>query len=295
VKRLVDLTVEDLVASPVWRYEGGSGAEALVVPAQRSSLSQADDEVFLAATDFELSDSSRHFGFCFPADDSGVDYLQPVIVNGPRQVAFWFDRPVAPEVLSEQWRALGKDPVDIFPVTFRCRVPVDGRTVSGRIGGVESSQDLAPDWPSAAIPEASETEGWTGTPSRSTTTADRTLTARPVETRRRGAETMEKRTARRRKAEMTVEFTQGGVRGTGITGDVSRRGMFVRSTQIPGTGPVLHLTVKLPEGRELVLTGRVVRAATVLPSETSSGFGLRLATDSPEYEALLARLRNKPE
>jgi hypothetical protein len=296
VKRLVELTVEDLVASPVWRYEEGSGAEALVVPAQRESLSQADDEVFLAATHFELSDSSQHFGFCFPADDSGVDYLQPVIVSGSRQVAFWFDRPVSPEVLWEQWRALGKEPSEIFPVTFRCLVPVDGRTVSGQIAGVESSQDLTPDWPAAVIPEESELEEWTGATSRGTTTAGRVLTARPVEARRRGTETIEKRTARRRKAEMTVEFTQGGVRGTGITGDVSRKGMFVRSAQIPGTGPVLHLTVKLPEGRELVLTGKVVRSATtVSPSERSSGFGLRLATDSPEYEALLARLRNKPE
>jgi hypothetical protein len=295
VKRLVELTIEDLEASPVWRYEGGSGAEALVVPAQRESLSQADDEVFLAATQFELSDSSRHFGFCFPADDSGIDYLQPVILIGSCQVAFWFDRPVAPEVLSEQWRTLGKEPGDIFPVAFQCLVPVDGRVVSGRITSVESSSDLTPSWQAAPIPKAPGLAEWTDAISSSSATADRILTARPVEARRSGAGPIEKRTARRRKAEMTVEFTQGPVHGTGITGDVSHRGMFVRSTQIPGTGPVLHLTVKLPEGRELVLTGRVVRSAeTLSSSEPSSGFGIRLATDSPEYAALLARLRKKP-
>jgi hypothetical protein len=52
---------------------------------------------------------------------------------------------------------------------------------------------------------------------------------------------------------------------------------------------------EFPEGRELVLTGRAVRSAESLSSsEPSSGFGIRLATDSPEYAALLARLRKKP-
>src|SRR5262249_34363785 len=80
VKRLTDLTIGDLTAPPVWRYEGGSGAEAIVSPSGRTSLSEEDDEVFLAATEFHLADSTRHLGFCFPADDSGIDYLQPVIV-----------------------------------------------------------------------------------------------------------------------------------------------------------------------------------------------------------------------
>ena len=142
VKRLNALTVEDLAANPVWRYEGGSGEEALVAPTDRKSLSQTDDEIFLAATDFELFDASRQFGFCFPADDSGIDYLQPVIVIGSRQVSFWFDAPVARETLASQWNALGRDPGAIFPIAFRCLVPVDGRTVVGRITGVASSEDL---------------------------------------------------------------------------------------------------------------------------------------------------------
>jgi hypothetical protein len=116
------------------------------------------------------------------------------------------------------------------------------------------------------------------------------LTARPIEIRR-GVGPPSTRTARRRKAEWTVEFTQGPIRGTGITGDVSPRGMFVRSNQIPGTGPMVKLTVNLPEGRKLVLTGKVVRSA----EENPPGFGLRLAEDVPGYDELLARLREKPK
>jgi hypothetical protein len=287
VKRLADLSVEDLVASPVWRYEGGSGANATVVSSKRVSLSQTDDEIFLAATEFELFDSSQHFGFCFPADDSGIDYLQPVILCPSGQVSFWFEGPVAPQVLSSQWRALGKEPRDIFPVAYRCLVPVDGRTVSGRIEGVVSSRDLTSGSPTPMILEETLATG------RGPRGAACIPTARPVQARR-DTGPIEKRTARRREAEMKVEFTQDAFLGTGITGNVSPRGMFVRSTRIPGTGPMLRLKVKLPEGRTLVLTGRVVRGSAAISSAgTSPGFGLRLAEESPEYEDLVSWLRDK--
>jgi hypothetical protein len=287
VKRLADLSVEDLVASPVWRYDGGSGAQATISPSKRTTLSRTDDEIFLAATEFELFDSSGHFGFCFPADDSGIDYLQPVILSPSGHVSFWFDGPAAPEVLSRQWRALGKEPQDILPVGFRCLVPVDGRTVSGRIDRVGSSRDLMSGSPAPAI------SGDMAATAGDARGADRTLTARPVQARR-DTGPIEKRTARRRKAEMKVEFTQGALQGTGITGDVSPRGMFVRSAQIPGTGPMLRLRVNLPEGRTLALTGRVVRGCTAISSAgTSPAFGLRLAEDSADYEDFISRLRDK--
>jgi hypothetical protein len=287
VKRLDELSVEDLVASPVWRYEGGSGSDATIAPSKRASLSQTDDEIFLAATEFDLFDSSRHSGFCFPADDSGIDYLQPVIVCPAGHVSFWFDGPAAPEMLSNQWRALGKEPREIFPVAFRCLVPVDDRTVSGRIESVESSQNLtsgslAPMISEDMVVAAGDLRGAAGIP-----------TARPVQARR-DTGPIEKRTARRRRAEVNVEFSQGALHGTGITGDISPRGMFVRSTHIPGTGPMLRLRVNLPEGRTLALTGRVVRGSTAISSAAAaSGFGLRLAEDSPEYEDLVSRLRDK--
>ena len=275
VKRLADLTVEDLADSPVWRYEGGTGQEALIAPSPRRSLSQSDDEIFLAATEFALADASRHLGFCFPADDSGIDYLQPVIVAPSGHVAFWFDGPIGSDALARQWAAFGREPKQIFPVAFRCLVEVDGRTVHGRITKVESSQELRP-----AQSPAPEGKGPKTT------------------TRRRGVGTGEKRTSRRRSAEMTVEFAQGDLQGTGVTGDVSRRGMFVHTTRIPGTGPVLRLTVNLPGGRQIVLKGKVVRDAGQAPPSKSSksgkGFGLRLVDEWPDYDDLFWR-RDKPK
>jgi hypothetical protein len=283
VKRIVELTVEDLAENPVWRYEGGTGPDAVVARSERRELSQADDEVFLAATDFDLFDGSRHSGFCFPADDSGIDYLQPAIISPSGHVNFWTDGPVAPEMLASRWRTLGKEPGQIFPAAFRCLVPVDGRTVSGWIAGVESSRELT-----VAIRDLADgpeqIEGPAGPPA-----LERAPTARPVEARREKGAPIDKRTARRRAAEMTVEFTQDALHGTGVAENISRRGMFVRSSRTPASGPQLRLTVNLPDGRKLVLTGRVVRSA----DESATGFGLRLADDFPNYDALFPGSRNR--
>jgi hypothetical protein len=293
VKRLVDLTAEDLRAAPVWRYEGGTGADALAAPTDRTSLSKMDDEIFLAATDFELFDSTRHSGFCFPADDSGIDYLQPVIVMGSRHVEFWFDGPVSADVLARQWSALGKREAEIFPVSFRCLVPVDGRTVSGRIPGVEFSHDAVSSWPS---PPRSMAPPSAPSAPEPRPTAERALTARPVSARQRAGRSIDRRTARRRHADMTVEFTSGGLHGTGVVRDVSRRGMFVRASSVPETGPALRLTVHLSDGRKLVLTGRVVRKSrTEPPSTVPRGFGFRLADEWPDYEDLFRPPPEKDE
>jgi hypothetical protein len=266
VRRLVDLTAADLSASPVWRYEGGSGGEARVAPVKRDSLSRADDEIYLAATEFELFDETACSGYCFPADGAGIDYLQPVILTPSGPVAFWFERPPEADTLAKQWQALGKDPAQVFPVAFRCLVPVDGQTLRGRIERVEFSEDSPAVPPKDAKPPA----------------------------RRRSIGSSDTRTARRRSAEMTVEFSQGALYGTGVTGDVSRRGMFVRSPWIPGTGPVLRLTVNLPGGRKLALTGRVVRTVDpAAPTRAAPGFGLRLTDDWPGYDELFGKRTGK--
>ena len=72
--------------------------------------------------------------------------------------------------------------------------------------------------------------------------------------------------------------------------------MFVHSTRIPDTGPALRLTVNLPDGRRLVVTGRVVRGGEGFsPSAHSPGFGLLIAEESPEYEDFFSRLPDKTE
>lgn len=296
LQRLVDLTIEDLSTTPVWRYEGGSGAEAVVVPTGRSSLSGEDDEVCLAATEFTLCDSSRHLGFCFPVDDSGLDYLQPVILTRAGQVSFWFDGPIAQEVLAAQWNALGKRPEEVFPVQFRCLVPVAGRTVTGVIPHVESSAETFCSGNAGPVPEAARANGSQANPSPRAARSVRGV--RPTPARAFSSSVgpgMRHRKARppRHNVEMMVEFEHGDSRGTGVTRDISSGGMFVAASPLPNVGPSLQLTVHLPNGRRLELKGKVVRSASqagVSPAPAPPGFGVRLTDQPPEYDELLSRL-----
>lgn len=78
---------------------------------------------------------------------------------------------------------------------------------------------------------------------------------------------------------------------------MSRGGMFVRTPRVPNTGPQLRLTVHLPDGRTLLLKGKVVRSAAgpePSPNVPATGFGVRLAADSPDYAKFLSQLLNKP-
>ena len=285
MKRLVELTVQDLTASPVWRYEGGSSEDALVMAEDRASLSQRDEEILLAATEFVLTDSSEHLGFCFPLDGESIDYLQPVIVAPSMHVRFWFDGSVSPEVLAAQWKALGKKEEEIFPVRFSCRVPVDGRTVSGMIPGVATPASTSP---VSRSPRESADE-----PPDLRRGAEGSGARAPSGRARRLAESRvgipEKRRAPRHRVEMLVEFDVGDSWERGVTGEISRSGMFVRSQRIPNVGPAVNLTVHLPSGRELLLKGRVVPVSD--DPARAAGFGLRLTEKPDEYDSFLTRLR----
>jgi hypothetical protein len=133
VKRLNQLRPADLDRVPVWRYEGTSDDDAVVHATDRIELSEQETDLFIARTQFVLANGSQHTGFCSPSDDSGLDYMQPAILTAEGPVYFWFDRPPTDETLQAQWRRLGVRHENIFPVHFRCTVPVHGRYVTGVI------------------------------------------------------------------------------------------------------------------------------------------------------------------
>jgi len=133
MKRLIDLTPSDLERVAIWHYHGDTDDDAVVRATARTELSGDDGDLFLARTQFVLANGAQHIGFCSPQDDSGLDYLQPAIVTSDGLVYFWFDEPPSRETLRAQWHRLGADREAIFPVHFRCTVPVDGKYVTGTI------------------------------------------------------------------------------------------------------------------------------------------------------------------
>jgi hypothetical protein len=137
-KRLWDLTEEDLRCNPIWRYEGESDAVALVVPTL--GFAEPDHQAYIARTRFVLADGSEWWGYCSPTDDSGLDYMQPVIVTQAGLVRFWHEGLVPESETAHACRLLGRTPEQVFPVRFECVVPFDGRLVAGLLSRIEGTR-----------------------------------------------------------------------------------------------------------------------------------------------------------
>lgn len=133
MKRLHDLRPDDLQRAAVWHYEGETDDVATVRASARTVLSDSDEDIFIARTQFVLANGAQFIGFCSPSPDCGVDELQPVILTSEGPVFFSFDEPPSQEMLDAQWRRLGAGHEQIFPVHFRCTVAVDGIYVTGSI------------------------------------------------------------------------------------------------------------------------------------------------------------------
>lgn len=87
-----------------------------------------------------------------------------------------------------------------------------------------------------------------------------------------------KRTFPRLKRRLVVRFTFDGQNRTGFTRDLSHTGLFVKSISTPPVGQPLTLTISLPDGKEVVLHGRVVRGyrASGLLDVERGGFSFEL-------------------
>jgi hypothetical protein len=133
MKRLNDLRPADLERVAVWHYLGETDDDAHVRATNRTELNEFECDAFIARTQFVLANGAHHPGFCTPVHDGDLESVQPVIVTVDGLVFFHFDEPPSRETLALQWRKLGAPRERIFPVHFRCTVPVSGRYVTGII------------------------------------------------------------------------------------------------------------------------------------------------------------------
>jgi hypothetical protein len=103
----------------------------------------------------------------------------------------------------------------------------------------------------------------------------------------------QKRSFERKKRRYLVEFTLEGTACSGFTNDVSPNGIFVRSNRLPDPGVAVSLNLHLPEGKHVVLRGKVVRSFRV-PAALSrlipSGFAIQLSDSPEDYFQFLATL-----
>jgi hypothetical protein len=130
MKRLVDISLADLNAAPIWRHSGGPDAQATISPEPDASLSDNGAAVYIALTEFTLNDGSTFLGYSSPTDPSSLDYLAPVILSDAKQIHLWDD---SQSRMSDEWQVLKRGKDAVFPIRWRSAVPVDDELTQGLI------------------------------------------------------------------------------------------------------------------------------------------------------------------
>ena len=129
------LREEDFVVQPVWEWRA-DGLNEHVRPASVTHIPEftGDGPVYIAATEFLTASGSRHFGYCSPGEQSGLDYTQPVILARSGPVALWNE---ASGIIaySEVAKALGLRKSEVFPLSIRCLVPAAEGDYKEVVGG----------------------------------------------------------------------------------------------------------------------------------------------------------------
>ena len=103
----------------------------------------------------------------------------------------------------------------------------------------------------------------------------------------------QKRTFERKKRRLLVEFTIDDTHYSGFTNDVSPTGIFVRSSRLPDLGKPIAVTLHLPEGKHVVVRGKVIRSVRVpatLSRVIPSGFAMQVLDSPEDYFQFLATL-----
>lgn len=103
---------------------------------------------------------------------------------------------------------------------------------------------------------------------------------------------MSKREAKRYLRRLEAEFEGGGLSGRGLTSDISRKGLFIRTQKALAPGTPVTVKLHLSDGRTSIVKG-IVRRAIKVPiyaSEIKNGMGIEIKEMDGLFESLLMGL-----
>jgi uncharacterized protein (TIGR02266 family) len=92
---------------------------------------------------------------------------------------------------------------------------------------------------------------------------------------------MEKRRSKRKIRRLEIKFITRDDGLTGITSNLSKEGLFIRTQKGLPPGTVLNLSLYLPSGEAVKLSGKVIRTVKTQIQSLKNGMGIELS-DSPE-------------
>ncbi|MBI5026878.1 MAG: PilZ domain-containing protein [Nitrospirae bacterium] len=105
---------------------------------------------------------------------------------------------------------------------------------------------------------------------------------------------LEKRNASRVIKRLEVRF-QTEVEHIGITSDLSKTGMFIRTNRAVVPGSVIKIKLHLPDAEEVSLFGKVVRAMKSMSGlfrTSKSGMGIHLIDPPQSYTSFVHSISN---
>jgi hypothetical protein len=141
-KQVYQLTLEDFERFPVWQFaldeEGEPGQDEATIRPRPDLASGVDPDegLFVVRAAFKAADGSRFEGFVTPDSDGDLGLIQPSVVTNDGHVQFWFGivEP-EPQEIEKSYKALGGKRGDLFPLSFRTSVPVNGAPMEGKVPG----------------------------------------------------------------------------------------------------------------------------------------------------------------
>ncbi len=92
---------------------------------------------------------------------------------------------------------------------------------------------------------------------------------------------MEKRRSRRKIKRLEIKFIAHDDGLTGITSNLSKEGLFLRTQKGLPPGTVLNLELYLPSGEAVKLSGKVIRTVKTQFQSIKNGMGIEIS-ESPE-------------
>ena len=125
-KSVANLVKADLIANPVWEWRDDNGLATARPAFVELTESSGDGPIYVAATRYIAANGSEFFGYCSPADSSGLDYTQPVALTPSGPLPLWAADGLSSMQVSALAEALGISSVALFPIRLECLVPVDG-------------------------------------------------------------------------------------------------------------------------------------------------------------------------
>ena len=96
---------------------------------------------------------------------------------------------------------------------------------------------------------------------------------------------MDKRKSKRINKRLVASFGTKELKHTGITNDISKTGLFIKTTRSYQPGSILKVNLLLPNNGSTTFTGKVVRTYKHPPytSMARNGVGIELESEETSY------------